>query len=96
MATQQHLGRHQLVARLSAQVGDRKLAEALLKKRGQMDSNGNLTKKGKKRDDMTAAERAVDRSAKRSGKKPTAFKYDKRTNRATLKHGKSKASSRRK
>jgi hypothetical protein len=83
-ATQRFLGRNQLVARLAAQVGDRKTAEAILKKRGQMDSKGNLTEKGKARDRMTAGERAIDRESKRSGNPKTKYVYNKKTNRATL------------
>ena len=44
-----------------------------------------LTDKGKKRNDMTAGERAKDRAAKRSGRKPSEYKYNPKTNIATLK-----------
>jgi hypothetical protein len=85
MATQKFMGKHQLVDRLSAQVGSKGSAIAILKKRGDLKSDGKtLTKKGKARDNMTARERAVDRESKRSGKKPSAYKYDPSTNRATL------------
>lgn len=79
------MGRGQLVDRLAAQVGNKGTAIAILQKRGQMDSKGNLTAAGKKRNNMTAKERAVDRSAKKSGKPKTSYKYNPKTNRATLK-----------
>lgn len=85
MATQKFLGKGKLVKRLTAQVGGEGLAVALLKKRGDMTSGGKLTARGKKRDAMTAEERAKDRAAKAGGKPPSAFKYDSKTNRATLK-----------
>ena len=44
-----------------------------------------LTKHGKKRQKMGAAGRAKDRAAKRSGKKPSAYNYNPRTNGASLK-----------
>lgn len=61
------------------------MAAALLKKRGQMDNKGNLTAEGKKRQAMGNDGRAKDRAAKRSGKKASAYKYNSKTNRATLK-----------
>ena len=60
------------------------MAYALLKKAGVLNSKGKLTKKGKKRNSMTAGQRAKARAAKASGKSPKAYKYNKRTNRATL------------
>lgn len=88
MATRAHIGAHQLLPRLTAQVGDEGLARALLIKRGDMTPGGKLTAKGRRRDAMTAEERAVDRAAKASGKPKKAYKYDPRTNRATLKRKK--------
>lgn len=85
MATQKHMGKGVLAKRLAAQVGSKPLAYALLKKRGDMKADGSLTAKGKKRDSMTAAERAKDRMAKVSGKPAKAYKYNPRTNAATLK-----------
>lgn len=61
------------------------MAYALLKKQGNMDASGKLTSKGKKRQAMGAAGRAKDRAAKASGRSAKAYKYNKRTNRATLK-----------
>lgn len=85
MATTKHLGRHQLIDRLAAQVGDRDKALAILKARDHVDANGNLTAAGRKRDAMTAAERAKDRAAKKTGRPTSQFNYNPRTNRATLK-----------
>lgn len=79
------MGRHQLVDRLAAQVGDRDTAVSILKKRGHMDAGGKLTAAGRKRDAMTAEERAKDRASKASGKPASAFKYNPKTNRATQK-----------
>lgn len=61
------------------------MAAALLKKRGQMNADGELTQKGKKRQALGNDGRAKDRAAKRSGKKASDYKYNSRTNRATLK-----------
>lgn len=83
--TQAHMGRNQLIDRLTAQVGDRDKAIAILKSRGHMDEQGNLTAAGRKRDAMTAEERAKDRAAKRTGKPKSAFGYNPKTNAATLK-----------
>lgn len=86
MATQKFMGKNQLVNRLAAQVKSKPLAINILKKRGDLKSDGKtLTKKGQKRDNMTAKERAVDRAVKKSGRKATDYKYNPRTNRATLK-----------
>lgn len=84
-STTKFLGRNSLIDRLAAQVGDRGRAIAILKDRGHLDSAGNLTAAGQARDAMTAEERAKDRAAKRSGKPATAYRYDPKTNRATLK-----------
>lgn len=84
MVTQKFMGRNQLVKRLSAQVGDENKAREILIKRGMLTSAGQLTAKGRARDNMTAEERAIDRAAKRSGKPKTAYSYNPKTNRATL------------
>lgn len=84
MATQKFMGRYQLIDRLAAQMGSRDAALDVLRKRGHVDANGNLTEAGKKRDAMTAEERALDRASQRTGKRTSAFKYDPSTNRATL------------
>jgi len=83
MATQKFMGKHKLVKRLTAQVGNKGEAIAILKKRGDMDNKGALTAKGKKRDDMTAEQRAKDRASRTSGKPAAAFAYNPKTNRAT-------------
>lgn len=86
MATQKFMGKGQLVDRLSAQVGNRGMAVNILKKRGHLKADGKtLTAAGKKRDAMTAEERAKDRASKRLGKPKNQFKYNPKTNRATLK-----------
>ena len=84
MATQKFMGKNQLIDRLAAQIGSRDTALEVLRKRGHVDAKGKLTAAGKKRDAMTAEERALDRASQRTGKKPSAFKYDPSTNRATL------------
>ena len=82
--TQKHLGRHQLIDRLAAQMGSRDAAIEILQKRGHVDSKGELTAAGRKRDSMTAGERAIDRASKASGKPKSAYHYDKKTNQAKL------------
>ena len=85
MATQKHMGRGQLIDRLAAQVGSKEKALLILKRRGQVDSKGKLTAKGRARDAMTAEERAKDRAAKKSGRRTSDFNYNPRTNRTKLK-----------
>lgn len=85
METKKFLGKNSLIDRLSAQVGDRGMAMAILRERGHIDDKGQLTAAGRARDAMTAEERAKDRAAKRSGKPLSAYRYDPNTNRATLK-----------
>ena len=84
MKTQKHMGRNSLVDRLAAQVRSKSFAIALLKKRGDLTASGELTAKGRKRDAMTAEERAIDRASKESGKPASDYSYDPTTNRATL------------
>jgi hypothetical protein len=79
-----HTGRGQLIARLTDQVGSKQAALEILQKRGHVDKDGNLTAAGRKRDEMTAAERAIDRARKTSGKPSSKYKYNPKTNRATL------------
>jgi hypothetical protein len=88
MVTRAHIGRYELLPRLTAQVGSEELARTILTKRGDMMPDGSLTAKGRKRNAMTAEERAVDRAAKASGKPKSVFKYNPHTNRATLKRKK--------
>lgn len=79
-----------LLTRLTRQLaskgvkGAKNMASGLLEKYGSM-KNGKLTAKGKKRQSMGASGRAKDRAAKRSGRKASDYKYDKKTNKATLK-----------
>ena len=81
MKTQKFMGRGQLVNRLTAQVGSRGLAIELLKKRGHLKADGRtLTEEGKRRNAMTASERAKDRASKRTGLPASEFVYDRRTN----------------
>ena len=88
MTTMKHLGANSLVDRLTAQLGSRDKAIAMPRARGHMEPDSEqLTPAGRKRDAMTAAERAKDRAAKASGRSPGAYKYDPRTNRATLMRG---------
>ena len=83
--TQKFMGAGELVNRLTAQVGNRETALKILQNRGQMDAKGNLPAAGEARNAMTAEERAIDRATKHSTKPPKAFKYNPKTNRATLK-----------
>jgi len=86
MATKKFMGRKQLIDRLAAQVGSKELAVNLLQKRGDLKADGKtFTAKGSKRNQMTAEERAKDRASKKSSKPISAYKYNPRTNRATLK-----------
>jgi hypothetical protein len=61
------------------------MAVALLKKDGNMDQSGKLTAKGRERQAMGADGRAKDRASKVSGKPASAYKYNAKTNTATLK-----------
>lgn len=84
-ATQKFMGRNQMLERLTAQVGDKEQAKRLLIARGHMTEAGKFTAAGEKRNAMTAEERAIDRAAKASGNPRGQYKYDPKTNRATLK-----------
>lgn len=62
-------------------------AISFLRKHGLMKKDSlQLTEKGLKREKMTPAERAIDRASKKSGKSPEAYKYNSKTNMATLKN----------
>tara|TARA_B100001093_G_scaffold138719_1_gene131288 strand:+ start:461 stop:706 length:246 start_codon:yes stop_codon:yes gene_type:complete len=76
METQRFMGRGQLVPRLIEQVGNRDFAMNLLKDRGHMNPNGTLTPEGQQRNNMTAGERAHDRS----NTTPHTHTYDSTTN----------------
>jgi len=74
-----------LLSRLASQVGSTSLARNLLIKRGHMTKSGSLTQAGKKRQSLGAAGRAKSRASKVSGKSSSKYKYNAKTNRATLK-----------
>jgi len=81
MATQKFMGKGQLIERLTAQVGSRKLAIGILQKRGDLKADGKTyTEKGMKRNAMTAEERAKDRASKRTGLPASKFSYNPKTN----------------
>lgn len=81
----------QLLSRLTRQLASRgvksakSMAASLLRKRGQLGGDGKLTAKGKQRQALGAAGRAKDRAAKASGKSSSSYKYNPKTNRATIK-----------
>ena len=86
METQKFMGRNMLLKRLTEQVGgNEQMAKDILIKRGHMTPGGQLTAEGRRRDAMTAEERAKDRAATRSGGSPKQFTYNPRTNTATRK-----------
>ena len=85
--SQEYMGRNQLLKRLASQVVSTSLAIGILIDRGDMKPDGKtLTEQGKKRNDMTAEERAIDRAVKQSKRNPSEYKYNPYTNRATLKN----------
>ena len=65
-------------------VARKRLQQAGILKKGSEE----LTAYGRKRQAMGAAGRAKDRAAKASGRKVSEYKYNAKTNRATLKKGK--------
>lgn len=76
-----------LVSQLKANGMSEKQAYAVAV--SQLQKSGNLkkgsleaTKKGKVRGQMTPAQRAKDRAAKKSGGKPSDYKYNKKNNSA--------------
>lgn len=85
MTTQQYMGRNSLLKRLTAQVGgNEEMARKILIDRGHMTANGELTANGKKRDSMTAEERAIDRASKRTGNPKKDYTYNPASNTASL------------
>jgi hypothetical protein len=83
-ATQRFMGAGQMLDRLSAQVGSHDEAVKILIARGHLKADGKTwTEAGAKRNAMTAAERAKDREATRTGLPVSLFHYDPKTNRAT-------------
>ena len=86
MITQKFTGKNQLIDRLASQIGDRDKAISILQERGHLKADGKtFTVEGMKRNMMTAEERAINRASKLSGKPEAKYKYDVKTNRATLK-----------
>jgi hypothetical protein len=86
MTTQKFMGRGQLIDRLAAQVGNRDAAVKILQERGHLKADGKtFTTEGARRNQMTAEERALDRVSKKTGREPQDFRYNRSTNRATLK-----------
>ena len=86
MATQKFMGKGQLLERLTAQVGSKGKAIAILKKRGHLSNDGkSYTALGMKRNMMSASERAKDRASKYSGLPASSFNYNPKTNTATKK-----------
>jgi hypothetical protein len=82
-----------LETRLTRQIAARgeddakEIARGLLIKRGHIKPDGTLTAEGKKRQDLGNDGRAKDRESKYSGgkNKPSDYKYNAKTNAATLK-----------
>jgi len=79
-----------LVKQLKAKGHDEKAAYAIAT--SSLQKSGNLKKgtseatdKGKKRGAMSPAARAKDREAKKTGRSTSAYKYNSKTNQATLK-----------
>ncbi len=84
METQRFMGSGQLVDRLTAQVGSKSFAIALLKKRGHMNPDGSWTAEGEKANAMKAEQRATKRASEKSGKPEYLYTYNPLTNRSTL------------
>lgn len=61
------------------------MAVGILRKHGILNAHSELTSKGKKRQALGKAGRAKSRAAKYSGSKPSAYKYNSKTNRAVKK-----------
>lgn len=62
------------------------IATATLQRAGNLKKGTNkATPKGERRGKMTPGQRAKDRAAKKSGKSKASYKYNSKTNRATLK-----------
>ena len=82
----------QILERTASQVKNKKksaryaIATAALQKAGVLKPGTNkLTEKGKKRQSMSAGARAKSRASKKSGKSTRKYKYNSKTNQATLK-----------
>lgn len=88
-----------LVSQLKAKGHNDRAAHAIavssLQKSGNLDKHGEATAKGRKRGEMTPAQRAKDRAIKYSSKtgkrhRASDYSYSPKTNRATLKRNKKK------
>lgn len=84
-----------LVSQLKSKGHDDESAHAIAV--AALQRSGNLkpgteeaTSKGIRRGNMSPAERAKDRAAKRAGRSTRDYQYDSKTNRATIKRGKRK------
>lgn len=87
MVTQKFMGRGQLLERLTAQVGSRQKAIAILQSRGHLKADGKTyTDEGMKRNMMTAEERAKDRAVKYTGRPAEDFEYNPHTNNVKIKY----------
>lgn len=53
-----------------------------------MTKDGELTAEGRRRESMGREGRAINRAAKRSGRKESSYKYNSKTNQAVLKRSK--------
>jgi len=86
MKTKKYTGKGKLVKRLAIQVGSKTKAIEILRDRGHLKADGEtLTRRGEKRNDMTARQRAIDRASRKSGRDAAEYKYNSGTNSATLK-----------
>ena len=63
------------------------IATSALERSGNLDKQGNATAKGLKRGLMSPAQRAITRAAATSNHPASHYKYNPKTNRATLKRG---------
>ena len=64
------------------------IANSALQRSGNLKpGSSKATSKGKQRGAMTPGARAKDRAAKRSGRKPSAYKYNAKNNTAKLLNG---------
>tara|TARA_R100000750_G_C2283752_1_gene72236 strand:- start:98 stop:361 length:264 start_codon:yes stop_codon:yes gene_type:complete len=75
----------QLMAKGKTKSAAYAIATAALKKSGNLNSKGKATAKGKRRGKMSPGQRAIDRASKKSGRPKSHYKYNAKTNRATLK-----------
>lgn len=76
----------QLVAKGKSKSSAFAIATSVLQKSGNLKKGStDATSKGKRRGAMTPAQRAKDRASKKSGNSKSSYKYNSKTNRATLK-----------